>query len=231
MSTKEDQCYVLTKESEFYLNQFKSYADKVLMILKHDRGMYPPATLLQATNLITTSRVAAPQSKAKLKATLQILNVFVTFIGRITGAITPEVTKIDGVNTNYETLRIVLKLNDFPKISESDLVFVNWQKYYWPFLHYTSIQLYFNRDTVLWNEFAFIFYLFDLLLPCGICAENFRKKPREELIRDKFSNDIIMGMFEFHNMVNQSKVPPSSAIEFSEFAKLYHVEVCSGSSE
>lgn len=211
--------YDLTKNKEFYINEFKSNADKLLLIVKG--GMYPPIALLRRTNLIKTSQVS-PREVQQLKIVTTTLNILVEFIAEVIGI----TEKIDGVMLGYWDIRKLLQLENFPTLTE-EVALREWYLYYWQFLHYSSIILYFNRSQSLWDKFEYIFYLFYHLLPCGICVANFQAKPRKELILN-FRVDIIDGMFRFHNMVTESKGAGARTMEFSDFLNRYNVTLRSG---
>lgn len=210
--------YRLIESEEFYLNEFKSSADKLLYIIKH--ALYPPAALLHAATVTRSAQVAPKLTDvSKLKTTTFLLNVLSSFIMNVIGInFNMESTALLG----YDTLRQVLKLQDFPIATSATIE--TWYLTYWSFLHTSSIILYRRRDDKkLWGMFEFIFYLFYMLLPCGICSINFRAKPRLELI-DKFHVDIIRGMFDFHNLVSASKTPPGVEMSFEDFLGRYKLE-------
>jgi hypothetical protein len=208
--------YTLTKDFAFYLNDFKAQANKVLYIT---RGIYfQPASLQKLAADSQRAQVIPPEIQPQLlKSTCFVLNRLVEFVAAATDI---ELSTTTTTNLTYEQIREQLKLTDFA-IPTTEIV-PQWSHAYWSFLHASSIILYFRGTPIAWDLFKSVFLLMYLILPCGICQVNFKSKDRKAWIQ-KFTVDIIEGMFNFHNLVTVSKQPAGRPISKEDFLKLYHV--------
>jgi len=103
--------------------------------------------------------------------------------------------------TSYEELVNLLQINtcSFAKTEYAPYI---WGRRTWPFLHLASILS--SNTNELIEIFSCLMLNFNIVIICGICAGNFKKKnPFENLLlKIKYSKDPITVLYDFHNTVN-----------------------------
>ncbi|QLI62364.1 Ac92 [Dikerogammarus haemobaphes nudivirus] len=105
--------------------------------------------------------------------------------------------------TTYEQFQKQYKLPAF-KLEANDYQLSKWGPKMWNFLHLTSILI--KDDEYLTSVFGCLMLNFNLMIFCGLCSENFKKKNpiNSILLKIKYSKDPITVMYHFHNVVNAS---------------------------
>jgi hypothetical protein len=199
------------------VNEFRLYAHDLLYILKH---MYSP-------ELIKSVQVSLSKQNEEKIQYISLVSKFLKRLISLFNSLLDIKDWVDGhilILMSFDDLKKKLRLDEFsvPDILDYKTQTTN----VWKFLHYMSILVQINNDSKQCEDFEFIYLTFYVALLCGICSQNYRKKPRVELLL-KNSGDYVNLIFELHNMVNGGPRINQTPVTISKeyFLKLYGLEL------
>jgi hypothetical protein len=213
--------YELLQPKEYYLHNFRIVLDDILYILK------------------STAPTAARQDILRLHQIF--LKDFYHWIALV---IEVEFNK-ETYNVNYSlypTLRETFKLSDagvddvYKRHNNTGNMVIDklidiqsWGNIYWKFLHYGSILTREQKNVDTLMAFACVLRNLQIIIPCGECGENYKKKNVFEKLALPFvkpNGDPITAIFNLHNLVNAAprRFGPIMFFSILQFENLYQIK-------
>lgn len=158
---------------------------------------------------------------AKASTFMKYTTEWYKFIGLVKKQYDSSIGSLDV--TFYTTYADIIQAYKFPSfiMEKNDYTLAIWGPRIWKFLHTTSILI--ADNTYLTQMFGCLMLNFDMMILCGICSHNYkRKNPLESvLLKIKYSNDPISVIYMLHNLVNMSL--RKSVYNIYNFLTTYHL--------